>query len=417
MKTTKKEEEIMNNDHERQRISPAILRAVVTALGLLIIGSLLSFSARLSSVISGEEGILSGLPNFAVYLTIAVGDIFILNSLVTALSAYDKETRKNFLKSAPKEVYFTESITDIIRSRTFIVEAAVTVGLISLLAVLGAFSCFGKIFFEDGRWNGGWFPVIILAPMSFILLLLSKYEARRYWVDLLRRGEEKRLDSPMRFMARMATIFILYPVVFPLAPLLAFMVWNLIAILIQITNAFSVIGTLIGIIVLSTLVYIVSFARACAKRKKFLRRIGEICSENAYDVELPRHPYLAILRTKPLSFNLSVEGKIYDCILLPTLHKRTPFVINSATGGYFRHRIGTKNHHYSINHNIDFFPASEGEHVVILSPTPKYILISEGKYENKLTSGDRLWSFVLYSDESFASALDRKCLGRANRDK
>lgn len=407
----------MDHDNAQPRISSAVTRALVTALGLLIVGTLLSFSARMQAVISGEEGILSGLPNFAVYLTIAIGDLFILNSLVTALSAYDRDTRKLFLSSSPKEVYFGETVHDIIRSRIFIVETAITVGLISLLAVLGAFSCFGRIFFEDGRWDGGWFPLVILAPLTFILLLLSKYEARRYWTHLFRTGEEKRLDSPWRLFARMATIFILYPLVFPLAPLLAFIAWNFIAVLIQLTNAFSVIGTIVGIIVLSTLVYIVSFARACAKRKKFLRRIGEICSENAYDVELPRHPYLAILRTKALYFKLTAEGKLYDCILLPTLHKRTPFVINSATGGYFRHRIGTKNHHYSINHGIDFFPESEGEHVVILSPTPKYILISEGKYENRLTSGDRLWNFVLYSDESFASALDRKCLGRANRDK
>lgn len=407
----------MDNNYEQPRISSSIMRALVTALGLLIVGSLLSFSARLQSVVSGEEGILSGLPNFAVYLTIAVGDIFILNSLVTALAAYDKEERRKFLADSPKEVYFGESISDIIHSRTFITEAAVTVGLIVLLAVIGAFSCFGRIFFEDGRWDGKWFPAVILAPVTFVLLLLSKYEARRYWVDLSLRGEEKRLDNPCRLFARMAIIFILYPIVFPLAPLLAFMVWNLVAVLIQITNAFSVIGTIVGIVVLSTLVYIISFTRACVKRKKFLKRIAEICSENAYDVELPKHPYVAIFRTRALTFRLTAEGKLYDCILLPTLHKRTPFVINSATGGYFRHRIGTKNHHYSINHGIDFFPETEGEHVVILSPTPKCILISEGKYENKLTSGDRLWNFVLYSDESFTSALDRKCLGRANRDK
>ena len=408
----------MNNDSNKPRISGAMMRAVVTSLGLLAIGALLSFSARAQAVISGKDGILAGLPNFAIYLTISIGDLFILNSLVKTFAYYDKEAREIFLADSPREVFFGESVASIFKSRIFWIEAAVTVGLVSLIALIGGFPCFGRIFFEDGRWDGGWFPAAILAPCTFILLLLAKYEARRYWVALSLIGEvEKKLDSPLRFIGRIAVIVILYPVIFPFSPLIAYVAWNFVAVIIQVTNAFSLIGTILGILVLTTLVYIISFASASSKRKKFLKRVSEICAENGYEVALPRHPSLAILRTRALSFKLTAEGKDYDCTLLPTLHKRTPFVINSATGGYFRHRIGTKSHHYTINHNIDFYPSSEGERIVILSPTPKYILISEGKYENKLTSGDRVWNFVIYSEESFASALDRKCLGRANRDK
>ena len=404
-------------NENKPRLSAAIARAVGSVFGLLVIGALLSVITKAHSAVGGTNGLLSSFPNYATYITIAIGHFFIYNSFVLAFSAFDKEERERFLDTAGKQVYFGEEIGKIIRSASFITEALATAVLLSLTALLGAFSCFGRIFYEDGRWDGGWFPIVVLVPVCLVLLLLSKYEARRYWVSLKLIGEvEAKLDRPWRLFFRLALICILYPTVFPFSPLLVFIIWNFISVIIKVTDTITVFGTIAAIIALFIIVYVISLLSVTRKRKKFLRSLRAVCAENGYTVSEPKAPYSAFIKTRPTSFLLEAEGKKYECILIPTLHKRTPFIVNSATGGYFRHRIGSKNHHFTINHTIDFFGSGEGERIVILSPTPKYVLIVEGKIEKRLVSGDKLWDFIIYSEESFISAIDRHCLGRTNRD-
>ena len=173
----------MKVDEKMPTASSAAARALGSVFGMLVVGSLLSF-VTLAQYAVARSGLLEGLPNLAAYLTVAVGNIFIFNSFVIALSSFSRCEREIYLKNAPKSVFFGEEIKRIVRSRTFAIEASLTAAVTALLALVGAFPCYGRIFYEDGRWDGGWFPAVILTPICVALLLLAKYEARRYWVAL-----------------------------------------------------------------------------------------------------------------------------------------------------------------------------------------------------------------------------------------
>jgi hypothetical protein len=155
-----------------------------------------------------------------------------------------------------------------------------------------------------------------------------------------------------------------------------------------------------------------------SKRKKFIKALLATVAQKGHTVSEITNPYLSFLKSaKRCGFVLEADGKRYDCVIISTLHRTTPLIFTSPTDAYFRHRIGSKNHHFTVNHNIEFYPNGEGKQLVIVNPMPKNrVFIEDGPLETQVISGDKLWSFVLYDATSFLSAIDRDCLGRENGD-
>lgn len=406
----------MKDGHSGHGLAFAALRGAVVFIFFLGLSKLTSFSIKALSVIGSERDLFKSLPNWAIYLTCTVGAILIYNSFASSFSVYDRRTRNEFIEAKADGVRFLRNIKAIISSPKFITEAAASISLVAIVSLAGAFPEVGGIFFSDGSQNAGFFPALILSPICFIELLLAKYEALRYWHKLEREKDIEKLDTPHRFILRIAVVVVLYPTIFPFSPLLVFIIWSFISVIVGVTNAIGVISAIAAVLMIILLVLCISLLAAMSKRKKFIKALLLIAVEKGYTVSKITHPYSCFLASsKRCGFILEAEGKKYDCVIISTLHRTTPLIFASPTDAYFRHRIGTKNHHFTVNHNVEFYPTGEGKQLVIVNPMPKNrVFIEDGPIGSQVISGDKLWGFILYDGTSFLSALERECLGREN---
>ena len=96
------------------------------------------------------------------------------------------------------------------------------------------------------------------------------------------------------------------------------------------------------------------------------------------------------------------------------LHRGTYLYFTSSTDAYFRHRIGTENHHFTIKHTVEYGILTEGKKCIIISPMPKHIYVEEGGAVRELFVGDRVWDYTVYNMSGFINAIDRDCLDKYN---
>jgi hypothetical protein len=149
------------------------------------------------------------------------------------------------------------------------------------------------------------------------------------------------------------------------------------------------------------------------KRKRFIKKLVQIASEEGAELSPIRNPYKSFIdASSDCSFTVKYGDEEFNCILISTLNKNTPFIFTSSTGGYFRHRLGTRGHHIDLSHVISFYHKGGGRRIVILSPTPKRIFIEDMGVSKEIIDWEHIFGFTLHSEESFLGGLDRRCLGK-----
>ena len=99
----------------------------------------------------------------------------------------------------------------------------------------------------------------------------------------------------------------------------------------------------------------IKYLRAIKSRKRFIRDLKRFAEENQYILSEIYYPVASIFRHYDgYSFLLKKDNREFTCRLLATVNKRTPVVFTSAESGYYRHRIGGKKHHITIQHKFDY---------------------------------------------------------------
>ncbi len=394
-----------------------MIRGLATFLLFIAVSELTSFVIKAIAVMGGENTMLTGVPDRLIHLMCYIATLFIFNSFTSALSVYNTAERVAFLENL-RTPYFSDELRAILKDPIFWAETLVTLSLSALASVLGAFSEVCGVIFDNTNIHSAWLPLVITLPLFFLITVFQKYEAMRYWHKLWREGNLEKLDTARRFAARIAVICVLYPTVFPLSPILVYIAISFISTIISVTNAFTVVGVVLAVAVLLLLIFGIALLRAVLKRKKLYKRLFAIVKSEGCEISEITNPYASILSPKKKTyFNITQDNKTYNCTIVSTFFKRVPIVFSSATNAYFRHRIGPKNHHISIDHVVDIFITGDGTHVLILDPLPKHVLVTDGRVEKRVTGGDKLWNFVFYDGTSFLNALDRHCIGRTNSDR
>ena len=384
-------------------------RGTIVFIWFFIIYKLTSFITSLSAerVNSRDASIFAGLPEYVVYITISVSAIFIFNSVSLMFSTFDIDEINSFIESDTDTVALKSEIRRIFTAPHILAELITTLTLISLTALLGGFYEIGSIFF-DGAHRGGWFPFVIITPICLLLFISAKYEARRYWLYLNKTGELERVTKPSRFYKRFALVFFLYPLVFPYSPLLAFFAISFVAIIVSIFGALTVVGIIIVAVAFLLFGFIIPMLKRGRSKAKLTKSINETAKREGYEVKWHEED----ISKNIAKFDLFFNGKEFNCLIIGTKRKRVPLIFTSATNAYFEHRLGTREHHISINRPIDFFLHGKGTKIIILNPCPKHVFVTDGIKMQRLSYSDRIWNQILHDDLSFIGAMDRKCLDR-----
>lgn len=386
------------------------LRAAAVLLVSLIIKSTVTTSIY-SMAADPNSGIYE-LPNFAIHL-------LCLLATVLSFSSFSRVANNHFNPGACEEYTYRRRDTDgffaelraIAVSREYILEAVIyTVG-VGALALLGAYPE------GSGSLGSGVRALsLLLIPIFLVINLFSKYEAHRYWLALKLTGNLEAANSILRRVFQTLLLLIMYPTLFPYVPYLLYTVFSLIGVFTELAKILSVIGLIVAIICAVLLFYGLSIVNAWRKRKKFLARLKRVADENGYSLEDVYSPISSMINPsapRP-SFVLRREKKVYICKLIPTLHRGTYLYLTSKSTGYFRHRLGTKNHHFTLNHQISF-PMGDsigGTEILIVNPIPKHLFAEEFGTSKEIVAGERLWGSVIYDGGTFLGCLDRDCLDR-----
>ena len=404
----KGEKSVFDRDRKNSKLFYA-MRGAISFLWFFFIFKLTSVSTSLHAyaVSSKDVSIFTGLPEYVIFLTVSISAVFIFNSVVLMFSTFDKDEIESFLENDTESPSFKDAVKLVFTTPHFLTELITTLTLISLTALIGGFSEIGSTFF-DGTHRGGWFPLVIITPICFVLFLSAKYEARRYWHYLNRINDIEKVTLPKYFYKRFLLIFFLYPLVFPYSPLLVFFAYSFASIIISIFGALTLIGLVVITISLLLFLFIIPKLKSRSRKKRFIRSVNEIATQVGYSVSW--HSDNSDKRI--FKFNLTYGEKEFNCLVIGTKRRGVPLVFTSVTNAYFEHRLGTEEHHISISRHIDFFLHGNGTKIIIVNPSPKHVFVTDGIRMQRLSSSDRIWNHTIHDDVSFLGAMERKCLDK-----
>ncbi|MBQ2738128.1 MAG: hypothetical protein IJF38_05520 [Clostridia bacterium] len=364
------------------------------------------------------DSVFRQLPEWAMKLVCALAFLLVYNSLVHFLTLYDREQRDNFL-SQKREIEFPRELLHIIKSPVFILETASALFTVNVLSLLGAISEIVGVFYidtEPSRLVEIILPLAIFLPLFFLFSLFTRYDLRRYFIRLAITDSLSVLESKFKMALRIFAIFLLYPTVFPYAPLLVYVAFTFVNIFVSLSALLTALGLILAIVFLIALTVFIAYLRAIRARLRFVKRLAHIARERGFELSEVRHPVSSFFRPhEGVSFTLTRGNERFDCRFLSCVWRGAPLYFTSDRHAYILHRLGTKNHHISLNHNLNWHFTSEGVKIVLVSTLPKRTLaIAQNGSTRPLTPGDKIWDAVLYDPDSMLAAIDRDCLGRTN---
>lgn len=389
-------------------------RGVIVFIWFFLISKLTTMLALFQAyaVTSKDGGIFAGLSDgaltYVVFITASAAAVFIFNSVCLMFYTFDRDELENFLESGIDSVSFISELKAIFKTPHLLAELIATITAVVITALVGGFFEIGSIFFESGH-RSGWFPLVIMTPICLFIFVNAKYEAKRYWIYLNRIGELERVTAPSRFYKRFLLIFFLYPLLFPYSPLLGFIAYSAITIIVSLFGALTVVGFIVLVTAVLLYTLIIPALKRSSRTKKLVKSINDISEREGYEIEWIN----ASSETKNgCKFNLRYEGKEFNCLIIGSRRRGVPLIFTSATNAYFEYRLGTKEHHISMHRHIDFFLHGEGTKILIINPSPKHVFVTDGVKMQRLSSADRIWNHTVHDDVSFLGAMDRKCLDK-----
>ena len=394
---------------------------------------------------SSTVGEISEFPTWAIFLTVSIGDGFVLSSLFNFFTTYDKKVMKSYINytyNLEKEPNLKTNAKYILISREFRIETLTTLGLLFFAQCFNGMFEFGQIFRETGAPQIliRIIPFFFIPPLVFLASFLSRSEVFRYWYYLERTAELKKLESVPRMIIKAILIFVLYIFVFPVSPMALSIPATLIAILWMLIDVFTVVGFLALMIIIPTVTVGIMILRALSIRKKLFKKLTSAAKYSGTTVSEIENPYKSIFNPKiQCKFTLNDGKKIYSCRVVGTFWQRAPFFITTERHAYYRHRLGTKEHNITLYSNVEYGFEAEGKKLLILNPVPRRIYAAHDKYSEpapidegmlssvlrrtanrkkeaarKIEPGDKVFDYTVYNSTSFVGAVDRGCLDRNN---
>ena len=442
---------------ERLKESPLwyfLTRGFAAFFIVLIIKTILGFRVMTTYTdmqlgVYGEGTII--MPDFVVAIIYLVGSVFLLNSTLNIFSSYDRRRMEIFMARGVKRINPIESAWRSLCSGEYWCEVAPLLLFTLIGALVGWYPEVTYSFSETGIDRGllEALPLIFMLPLTLLTSLWRRYEAERYWLYLERRDNLDRLYKHRRLIFRVIMLPIIYIIFYPFAPMAGMVFFAVPAFLIMLVDFLSLLGFVLAVIALIGVIYGFSVLHAVRKRKRIVKRLPLLCEENGYTLSEMKRPYASLFRPKKeCNFKIEKDGRVFSCHLVGSPWQKAPLFFASSTTAYFKHRIGTKNHHLTFLSTFEYNFEGEGDKIIIINPVPKRIYVSqdeqltgetdeiaasyakegtlasvatlspirrkEAKSTRELQPGDKIWGYTIYNTTSFLGAIDRKCLGRSN---
>ena len=379
----------------------------------LILKSIVSLACWINY--SSEKPLLGELENFAIWIIAFIGSLMVYNSITGLIICYDRFAAEEFFEGETDYKNIKLNFKKIYFYRSFIIQSVSAIFVIGIAALLGASpEIAGMFHIAEGKspYSSGIVPMALNVLIFALVIMNARYETVRYWCGLRRRMELDELKNKTKLVFRIATIFVLYPIFIPFMPLFAFAFSTVVMVFVVLAEAMTPAGLIAAIVGLFVALWGIKLLRATRKRKKFFKKMYATLGTR-YTISEIKNPYRSLLSTKyKCRFSLEYKDKRFECIVLTSPRYRVPIYFNSDVDAAYCYRIGTKKHNITLWRNFDYSIDADGAKIVIVEPTPKDVLISDGYKERRVFNADKLWDYVMYDGDAFIGSADRECLGR-----
>ena len=390
-----------------------ILKGLGVAVFALVLKTLVSFSTWQRYATGSAFG---ELENYAIYIVCFICSFFVYNSVIGISMTYDLFSRDEVMENTYDSKGELPSFKGIFGYKSFLIETATITAVLTVMALVGASpEIFGMLYTGEGHspYEAGIFPALVTMLIILLLCFFARFEAVRYWKQLYRTANLDAVESKTNLILRVVFIVVLYPIVLPFMPLLAYVFVTVAGAIAAVAVAMTI---PVFIITLLLVIYGLWWLRvlfAIRKRNKFISRMKDSAAKMRFTVTEIKNPRLSFISKKrKCTFSLIRDNEIYDCLIIGNPRYRVPVCFTSETKGHYRHRIGTPKHNITLESKFDYSLEGSNKKILIISPTPKHAFVTEGDKEKRLFTADKLWDFVLYESDGFVGALDRDCLGR-----
>jgi len=354
------------------------------------------------------------LPSQVPYIFVLITNAFILNSILYLFSTYDHTAARRYKENlTERRVYFIPEIKKILSSYEFISETAVLIAGVCLFSSFGwlaeGYACFfGK--YEAPELYRTLLPLATFIPTVFFTSLLSRYEARRYWCQLINIRNFSRLDEKLPLILRSLAILIMYPLVFPYAPFVVYMLITVFAVLAKIARVLTVLGVaLVGAFIFLITVGL-SRLKFISRRRDFISAVAAIADEKKNTIQILSKEER---KEKKHDFTYTEGELVYDVKILYA-RRGVPLFFTAKNDAFFRHRIGTKNHHLTMERHFDYSLAGENRKALVIIKFPKNVFVASDGASRKMVAGDKMWDTVIFDEQTFLGSAERSCLERFN---
>ena len=372
------------------------------------------FVLTMNVALDKDTQIFADFPLWSIGLVVVLGSLLLYNSVLRHLCLYARDERDIFLENPSVDGRFAE-YSKIVKGRDFILGTAASLVLLAMLIPFGLF--YEAEFLFESLGSARYAAIYAVYVTAFLFSgINARYETRRHWRQLYEHKDIEILDSRWRFILRGALILAIYPFAVPLSPILVFTAINVFTVVSAVLGLFSTVGLCVAAAILLFILLAKPKLDAVSQRRRFIKRLYATCERAGYELlDLRSERSLRLGAAGGLTFSLRCGDELYSCRLLAIEHKRRPIHFTSEGRGHLLYKLGTGKHFISLSRNFEYGFEGDGRRILILSPEPKHAFISSDGGERRLRIGDVMWGATVFEAESFFGAVDRRCLGHANK--
>ena len=379
-----------------------VIKYALFALLAFLIRSLIFIS---TSDLSGS-GELTALP--FEWMSV-FGAFLAFYTLTRSFTLYDKSYRESFFEGDQSRLTFVRKAKFILCTPKFWTELVITYALVAIMpyqfgfrALVHTISFYKSISFSSAKL----YIILIAFPLLFLISFFAYLSATRWWILTYRKkknDEEKKgglvKTVLLTFVAYCGGIYML-----PIGLLILFSIFNVLT------------GTalLLVPILLLALCFIIWYAKALSKRKKFLQNLKKLCEENGFYLSKIKSGYRSIFYpTRESSFIVERGENTYECKLLCGIRRGSPMYLFGNGQGQVIHTFRLRQielFHFVTSFQFGF--ESQHKKIIIINPIPNMVYRSGEGRAKEIDVGEIIGDYHVYNATGFLNALERDCLCR-----
>ena len=358
-----------------------------------------------------------------------------LNTVILTFSIYYKRERLAFLalyEQHPSQFDTKAEIACFVRSKLFYTELAAMCACFLIFPMLSGYDSI--VFWAKGSpFLAKLIATIVFVAACILIMLHSRIDARRMWLEMPGRLAQKNAWKSMRkkkaatysylrMILRLVGYTALYSLSMQIAIFVIAMMWSIVGMigLILVTPALLFIAL--------SIVFLYYFS-AIRTRVKFIRKLKKTCLENGYDLFYLKRPYRSLFRDNDsYTFALTANNKTYYCRIIASVKKSNKLILDedgtctrhmglhipqpqlASVRGYvqaYDRGNGDAREFMSFSSVIDYTFEADGNKILIINPVPKRVLRRVEKTAREMDNGDKVGEYTVYTGNAFLRSLDR----------